>query len=549
MSEYSNRLKKFHPLASKGILPLCGLITLSIAIRLPFFFFDVIDWDEGVFILIGQWLADGNLPYDRLYDNKPPLGFAFFAASILLLGKDLVMVRLAGAIWIGLAAFLLYRIFRKFGTEAQSYASAAFSVVAVSACIASGQNVMMEHVALVPVLLSMLVLMAPHPRHLHFFVAGLLLSAATLIRLNLAYLALPVGILIICWRGKKIWKESAIDALWYMGGGALVLFLIYIPYALTGLSDAFITSVFKIPFAFSGDGGGFFTTLLYQLRNVLPWIRFLDADSASWPTAIHIKDYIFGLIFWVGGSIGIVKIAFTPNPAGSSWGHKKALFLVFFLSILCSIGFTGFPWGHYLIQVIPFFAIGAGYLLPKHLPHPIAKGASILLIIAACALGANSVYLYPHMQNEPPEYVSLSSEYGNLAKRYRSGDKLHLGSRFQVADFLNENKATDDTLFVVDGSLIYWLTDRLPLTPLSAFPIQITNKDVMIRFLYGENATSEQELEKVLLQKPTYIVVSDHSWIFGQKTLKMQLEETLQTTYDRSAVINGFFVFRRKSQS
>ena len=61
------------------------LLLLAIIVRLPFFFKDVIDWDESTYILMGQSVLDGHLPYTELWDLKPPGAFLIYAVSMLFL--------------------------------------------------------------------------------------------------------------------------------------------------------------------------------------------------------------------------------------------------------------------------------------------------------------------------------------------------------------------------------------------------------------------------------------------------------------------------------
>jgi hypothetical protein len=70
-------------------IALCLLLT-SILVRFPYYFIDVINWDESTFILMGQSILDGHLPYTELWDIKPPLAFAAFAFFIMVLGKSYV---------------------------------------------------------------------------------------------------------------------------------------------------------------------------------------------------------------------------------------------------------------------------------------------------------------------------------------------------------------------------------------------------------------------------------------------------------------------------
>ena len=90
-----------------GILAFISAVGL--AIRLPFFFPAVIDWDVSTFIIVGQSAVSGFLPYEIAWDVKPAFVFWWFGAAIELFGKTIPALRLAGFIWLVLAAYLWYR--------------------------------------------------------------------------------------------------------------------------------------------------------------------------------------------------------------------------------------------------------------------------------------------------------------------------------------------------------------------------------------------------------------------------------------------------------
>ena len=87
-----------------------SLVLFSILFRLPYFFFSTLNLDEGTFLLMGQSIVDGNLPYIELWDLKPPFAFVPYAISIELFGKSIAGVRLIGAICLGISAYFTYRI-------------------------------------------------------------------------------------------------------------------------------------------------------------------------------------------------------------------------------------------------------------------------------------------------------------------------------------------------------------------------------------------------------------------------------------------------------
>ena len=169
------------------------LLLICILVRFPFYFPSVIGSDESTFILMGQNLLDGNLPYVDLWDNKPPLTFAFFALFILF-GNSIIAVRIAGTICVLIAADLTYRIgSRMWGWEA-GFLAAIFSIVFVSVT-PSGETTLTEIIALVPTMGALAVLLTGGSKPSTCFSAGCLLSLATLVRTNLGILAMAGGIL------------------------------------------------------------------------------------------------------------------------------------------------------------------------------------------------------------------------------------------------------------------------------------------------------------------------------------------------------------------
>lgn len=86
------------------LLLLCGLALLH---RAPAMLFHDLNLDEGLYRLIGARLADGHAPYLDLWDRKPVGVFLAVAALEHLAGGSLAAFRIATALLVGLAAWLL----------------------------------------------------------------------------------------------------------------------------------------------------------------------------------------------------------------------------------------------------------------------------------------------------------------------------------------------------------------------------------------------------------------------------------------------------------
>lgn len=101
--------KKFN---KHGLLFLLFFL-VALFIRLPFFFRDYIDHDESTFIIMGQSIVDGYLPYTKLWDLKPPLLFYFFSAVISIFGKSFIAIRFIGTLIVALSALYVFKITKK----------------------------------------------------------------------------------------------------------------------------------------------------------------------------------------------------------------------------------------------------------------------------------------------------------------------------------------------------------------------------------------------------------------------------------------------------
>src|SRR5262249_53884924 len=133
-----------------------------------------IDPDEGIFILAGQHLSQGHLPYTVVWDNKPPLGFVFFAAIITIFNNSLMAIRLGGAVLVASAAYLVFLIFGTLTKVDLVLVSQIFTIIGLSLLVPSPQCLMMEHVAIVPLLLALPLILRNPPAPAYILIEVLL---------------------------------------------------------------------------------------------------------------------------------------------------------------------------------------------------------------------------------------------------------------------------------------------------------------------------------------------------------------------------------------
>ena len=90
----------------------CILLFLIIFFRFPFFFTDEFNWDESSYILIGQWIVDGNLPYVDRTAVKPPLLYYLYAFFVYLSSGEIFLIRFYGSLLFFINLIFLNKIFK-----------------------------------------------------------------------------------------------------------------------------------------------------------------------------------------------------------------------------------------------------------------------------------------------------------------------------------------------------------------------------------------------------------------------------------------------------
>jgi hypothetical protein len=488
------------------------LCVIALLVRLPWYFVDVIDKDEGVSILIGQSLATGQLPYTEVWDNKPPLGFVPFALAQVLFPHSLSFIRLLGTLLVAATAFLVFRISRRFGCSLESLLGAVLTVVAISIVIPSGEAVMMEHVALLPLLGALTLTIRSRHSFWNCIAIGALLGTAALVRMNLAIpaVAVVIGGFAI---SKGTFSRSKLAGGLAVGlGGALVLLATYLPYALSGHSILYLRSVITVPFTYASSNLGFVDTLLAMIGLALP----------SWDPLAETRGGLIKLLLWVGGAVGLIAPLLIFQ---NKQRVITAMWLVIFCASVCfSILLGGHAWGHYLIQAAPFFAIGVAALLGMlRLSRTVVAAAIISILLFSAA--------------------TVWPKYGELVGTWRTGASLYTGETFALAEYLQLSENGDQTYFFSDDILPYWILNRRPIIPIAAFPHNILRGDEIVRPLYGREYDTERLIRELFAKCPTIVVTKEGSAFEEFHPTFSQMLEKHYTLADR---FRNRLIYRRK---
>jgi hypothetical protein len=496
------------------------LIALALLTRLPFFFRAVINWDESTFIVMGEALVRGHLPYLSYWDLKPPLLFAVFAGAIAVLGLSVEAIRLAGAICVISTALAVRALGRRSLSPASGILAAAMFIVSITA-LQGGQATLSELVAIVPLLFGLLILTTPALSTRRLFFAGALLGVASLVRLNLVLVPLVVASWILFSRRPRSLTRAPRQLLAFTSGGFTVLAAAFLPYLLTGTPGSFYTAVFLAPLSYASDHRDMLGAAGKLLRSAFGDTRVVDSNAAA--AAV-------GIAVWLAGAVGVILIAHRrrrmsgTNPRNVLVGLGGAAVLV---SIL-----TGPAHPHYLIQLLPFACLPAADLWSGPLSR-LARGVPV----KAALLAAAAVCLWP-----------VLGEYRLIGRRLAEALPLAHGKEHQLAAYLESHCGSPCSVYLPTDQLVYALLRSPPPTPIVTHPSNLA-KDRLVALLHGPSATPGSVMSGILSERPRFVVRPTIIGYLEGTPAGELLERSIATDYELVHSIDDRLIYRRLPRS
>lgn len=488
------------------------LAAITVLVRLPFFFHDVIDPDESTFILMGQDIVDGNLPYDKQWDLKPPLLFYAFAATIAVFGKSIPAIRLTGLLCVLAASSLIFLCAEKLRGPRTGFI-AAFLFIVTSTFSEAGAGTVSEIIAVVPLAAAMLVLLKEQVRARDFFLAGFFISLACLVRLNLGYLALAGGLLLL-----GGWFVRPRDGLLarvcsYVAGGAVPLVLIFLPYVIAGKERLFTTAMIYAPLSYAGS----------QMSLVEAAHKY--TCSAFEPCCLLLGFPVLASLA-CGVPIYFFRVKNIQDPAKSF----IAMIAVFGGATAVSILKSGPAFGHYIIQLLPFAALLSAFLIDRLLD---TRWKPLVLLLSLMYL------IFPIQQ--------IAMACRPVLARAMAGKRLVYGSSYEIADYLRTANPGDKPVFFMGAQLAEWFLGLKPIAREVANP-SLIGREYVMKALDGPSATTCSVLAAILDRKPEFIVKpAVVSYLIGHQEASKLLSRDLFANYEPVREIDEFVIYRRCS--
>lgn len=442
-----------------------GLFSIILFIRFPFFFRDYIDHDESTFILLGQSWVDGFLPYMQLWDLKPPLTFAFFASIIAIFGKSFIALRFAGSLLVLTTAFFTFKIGTKLAGRKVAF-GAALSCVALLSLFGSLQGVMSEHICMAFFTPALYLLISKQGIR-WFFVAGILMGMVVMVKLNMAYPVLLLG-LYFCFDTVRRKKVRLLWNLVFFGLGILIVITATLaPYYLNGHFPVWWKSVILAPLEYT-------TARRYSLLKLAP--SFLMV-------------------------IGFLLVAWRKKYLDFN-NQTVVLLIVAIAGVLLSFLKGGRVNGHYLIQLYPMLVV--------------------LVAVTLSALKLKKKVKIPSLALLVFMLIPLESylEYGNIIQHKARFGTLYNGEGFSLPKYIKENDLDTKNILFLAYHIGYWNLGELPPSKASTHPSNIC-RDELYPFFDNPRKNSLEELKYIMEElRPKTVVLKKHERIFQKKEVE-----------------------------
>ena len=467
---------KFKSFLKKDLLYFIILLILTALTQFHSINSEVIDWDESTFMIIAKDFSNGNLPYENLWDLKPPLFFIFLGTFYKIFGASLLTTRLFGDLLIFLTSIVIYLISKKIFNIHLSFVSSSIYIFLVSFNFA--QPTLTEFLSTIFLLFA--ILLSNSKIKSNYFLIGFFVSLSIFTRTNMA-----IVIFYFIFKFIKN-KVNFLKFSQFLLGCALPFITLSLIYFLNNKFKEFIYSTFIIP-------------LKYTFIRKNPIEIFLDSyfgifldDLISIPMIVVILTFSFFLLFIFNKTIFKNFLNVLKN--------YEILFSIFFL-VTVSIFITGKFYYHYLIQIFPFIAIFIVIFI-NTLPKFQLQLSNLIILVFVLV----SAPLFNQSVNNVLNYNKISKNYP-------------IESFIKYID-------REKSLLAIENHIIYFYLDVYPITPIVHPNVIMKNKEYedLLQSLERLNYIRKNEFSKLLNDFPVYI--------FCQINCELYLGSTYLNSYN-----------------
>jgi 4-amino-4-deoxy-L-arabinose transferase-like glycosyltransferase len=450
--------------------------------------------DEGAYATVAEGILNDKVPYQDLFDNKPPLVYGWYALSFLTFGENAAAPRLFAAALLSLTVVAVFVYCRMVLPRPAAYVAAAFFGLSTGLPLVS-LHANTEAFMLLPLVTSLLAFTVGMRRErlLWFVIAGALSGVAIITKQVAVWNLIALAVAGLWWRwsaGSRGWKAFA-PSTGVFAGGAAVIAAAGLVFARLGAWDDFVYANISYNYqyvTFLSSAGNAFVLQ----RSVLSWVLFLALAA---PLAI-------------GALVGLLRLVKVRR---LSWHYPLVLWT---LASTLGVATGGRFYPHYFLELMPALSVLTASAVYDYFAARRERTVGVSTVLATTVLLVTSVITVGLIQLAP----YASAKFFSMNAYHQKEWEHQIPA---LAEGITQRTLPDETIFNYGREAqIYHYSDRLPAAPF--FYDWAYTYDVK---------TLEKTIEVLRRAPPRYIVDTVQPPLFKESDRSPEFDAFLRERY------------------
>lgn len=416
--------------------------------------YETLSWDINSFLVTSTDIGNHFLPYEKHYENKPPLLFLFYYFVGNIAGGNLLIVKIINDIILFLCAINLYILLHQKNKNiiTSFIGTSLFAAFMSKNWFHPGYS---EIYSLFFISISLILL--NYNTKVKVLISGSFFAISTLINIGTIIFVIPLFVKLNS-LNKGVHKHFL-----FIGSFSLIHFAVVLLYFLKGLIENYIVSMITIPRNYPRDA-----------QNIINefWIAFKD-----------LSEYSFFLTF----ALVIIISNFVVTLLFKSGSLTNIFYSVEFFLVVISLSFyflAGMGYQHHLIFAIFFICYSFGI---------VKNNTTIISTLIIC------IFSIVYVLN-----INFSTSYENIKT---GGDLVNNYPLYNIANNYFSNLSSEDTILALDNYLLLYYLGKENLSYISHPALY--KSEFVIKPLSDINLVNSNEIEYSISLNPDYIICSN----------------------------------------